>query len=191
MFTGLNTFIFQFFIFHPQPIYDLNVLILLCFKSVKEKWITEMWINCFVLLPNWQESQAVPLTNINSVMAEANSGKTTRRLHFQDELPTGTTESPTETGHTHTHTHTHTHLNTFCPVFVETYPMLALHFTINRWYKGQPFKQLQEAAIRSDAHRLRRWVLDISIHQMAYVCIHFLNRLIRVTDLKTRTHTHP
>uniref|UniRef100_A0A671W7G8 lysophospholipase n=1 Tax=Sparus aurata TaxID=8175 RepID=A0A671W7G8_SPAAU len=45
------------------------------------------------------ESQAVPLSNINSVMAEANSGKTPRRLHFQDELPAGTTESPTETGH--------------------------------------------------------------------------------------------
>ncbi|XP_069559841.1 patatin-like phospholipase domain-containing protein 7a isoform X2 [Brachyistius frenatus] len=44
------------------------------------------------------ESQAVPLSNINNVMmGEANSGKTTRRLHFQDELPTGTTDSPTET----------------------------------------------------------------------------------------------
>uniref|UniRef100_A0A3B5A8Y3 Patatin-like phospholipase domain-containing protein 7 n=1 Tax=Stegastes partitus TaxID=144197 RepID=A0A3B5A8Y3_9TELE len=46
------------------------------------------------------ESQAVPLTNINNVMGEANSGKTTRRLHFQDELPAGTTESPSESGQT-------------------------------------------------------------------------------------------
>uniref|UniRef100_A0A668RV05 lysophospholipase n=1 Tax=Oreochromis aureus TaxID=47969 RepID=A0A668RV05_OREAU len=39
------------------------------------------------------ESQAVPLTNINNVMAEANTGKMTRRHHFQDELPAGTTEN--------------------------------------------------------------------------------------------------
>ncbi|XP_022624375.1 patatin-like phospholipase domain-containing protein 7 isoform X4 [Seriola dumerili] len=44
------------------------------------------------------DSQAVPLSNINSVMGEANSGKTTRRLHFQDELSGGATESPAETG---------------------------------------------------------------------------------------------
>lgn len=62
----------------------------------------------------------------------------------------------------------------------ETDPVLALHFTINRWCKGQPFKQLQEAAIHLDAHRLHRWVtvLDVSDHQMAYVCINFLNRLL-------------
>ncbi|XP_072227349.1 patatin-like phospholipase domain-containing protein 7 isoform X2 [Leuresthes tenuis] len=42
------------------------------------------------------ESQAVPLSNINNVMAEANSGKMTRRLHFQDELSPGTTESTPE-----------------------------------------------------------------------------------------------
>uniref|UniRef100_A0A7N8XR71 lysophospholipase n=1 Tax=Mastacembelus armatus TaxID=205130 RepID=A0A7N8XR71_9TELE len=47
------------------------------------------------------ESQAVPLSNVNSVMmGEANSGKMTRRLHFQDELPAGTTDTPAETGHT-------------------------------------------------------------------------------------------
>ncbi|XP_040013279.1 patatin-like phospholipase domain-containing protein 7a isoform X2 [Xiphias gladius] len=43
------------------------------------------------------DSQAVPLSNISSVMGEANSGKTTRRLHFQDELPAGTTENSAET----------------------------------------------------------------------------------------------
>ncbi|CAI5666657.1 unnamed protein product [Oreochromis niloticus] len=43
------------------------------------------------------ESQAVPLTNINNVMAEANTGKMTRRHHFQDELPAGTTENTAET----------------------------------------------------------------------------------------------
>ncbi|XP_018525942.1 patatin-like phospholipase domain-containing protein 7a [Lates calcarifer] len=43
------------------------------------------------------DSQAVPLSNINSVMADANSLKTTRRLHFQDELPAGSMESPAET----------------------------------------------------------------------------------------------
>ncbi|XP_037608206.1 patatin-like phospholipase domain-containing protein 7a isoform X2 [Sebastes umbrosus] len=46
------------------------------------------------------ESQAVPLSNINSVMGEATTGKTTRRLYFHDELPAGTAgtaESPTET----------------------------------------------------------------------------------------------
>ncbi len=66
-------------------------------------------------MPVWQESQAVPLTNINGVMGEANSGKTTRRLHFQDELPAGTMESPTDTGHTLTHAHylKHTHLKLY------------------------------------------------------------------------------
>lgn len=68
--------------------------------------------------------------------------------------------------------------------------MLALHFALNRWSKGQPFKQLQETAFYLDAHRLRRWgtVLDRSDHQMAYACINFLHRLIMVTDLKARTH---
>ncbi|CAN9504974.1 unnamed protein product [Ophioblennius macclurei] len=43
------------------------------------------------------ESQAVPLTNINNVLTgEANSLKTTRRLHFQDELPAGATDAPAE-----------------------------------------------------------------------------------------------
>lgn len=42
----------------------------------------------------------MPLSNVNSVMSEVNSGKMTRRLHFQDELPAGSTESPIETGHT-------------------------------------------------------------------------------------------
>lgn len=48
----------------------------------------------------------MPLSNINSVMADANSLKTTRRLHFQDELPAGSMESPAETGHLVIHTHT-------------------------------------------------------------------------------------
>ena len=135
------------------------------------------------------------MSNINSVMGEVNSGKTTRRLHFQDELPAGTTESPTETGHTQTHTHTSltmlsTHIYCTIVLCVETNPVLALHLTINRWSKGQPFKQHQEAAIHLDAHRLRRWVLDISDHQMAYVCINFLNRLIILTDLKARAYAH-
>uniref|UniRef100_A0A3P8WSZ4 lysophospholipase n=1 Tax=Cynoglossus semilaevis TaxID=244447 RepID=A0A3P8WSZ4_CYNSE len=43
------------------------------------------------------DSQAVPLTNISNVLGEANSVKTTRRLHFQDELPAGTAESSAET----------------------------------------------------------------------------------------------
>ncbi|XP_024155117.1 patatin-like phospholipase domain-containing protein 7 isoform X2 [Oryzias melastigma] len=38
------------------------------------------------------ESQAVPLSNLNSVMAEANSGKMTRRLHFQEELGSGSSD---------------------------------------------------------------------------------------------------
>ncbi|XP_041826826.1 patatin-like phospholipase domain-containing protein 7a isoform X2 [Melanotaenia boesemani] len=42
------------------------------------------------------ESQAVPLSNINNVMAETNSGKMTRRLHFQDELPAIATDSTSE-----------------------------------------------------------------------------------------------
>ncbi len=67
--------------------------------------------------------------------------------------------------------------------------MLALHFTTNRWFKGQPFKQLQEAAIHLDAHRLHRWVLGISDPRMPYVCINFLHRHIKVRDLKARTHT--
>lgn len=44
------------------------------------------------------ESQAVPLTNINTVIGEASSMKVTRRLHFQDELPAGTSELPTDAG---------------------------------------------------------------------------------------------
>uniref|UniRef100_A0A671W841 lysophospholipase n=1 Tax=Sparus aurata TaxID=8175 RepID=A0A671W841_SPAAU len=64
------------------------------------------------------ESQAVPLSNINSVMAEANSGKTPRRLHFQDELPAGTTESPTETGHSLPHIILNTHTYTIVPCVV-------------------------------------------------------------------------
>ncbi|KAL6097143.1 pnpla7 [Pungitius sinensis] len=43
------------------------------------------------------ECLAVPLSNINSVMADGTTAKTTRRLYFQDELPTGTTESSSET----------------------------------------------------------------------------------------------
>ncbi|KAF7658943.1 hypothetical protein LDENG_00005450 [Lucifuga dentata] len=43
------------------------------------------------------ERQAVPLSNVNNVMGEANPGKTNRRPHFQDESATGTTEIPTET----------------------------------------------------------------------------------------------
>ncbi|XP_030004957.1 patatin-like phospholipase domain-containing protein 7a isoform X2 [Sphaeramia orbicularis] len=43
------------------------------------------------------ESQAVPLSNVNSVIGEANSGKMVRRLHFQDELPAGTPEPSAET----------------------------------------------------------------------------------------------
>ncbi|KAM9734388.1 patatin-like phospholipase domain-containing protein 7 isoform 1-T3 [Menidia menidia] len=39
------------------------------------------------------ESQAVPLSNINNVMVDTNSGKMTRRLHFQDELSPGGAES--------------------------------------------------------------------------------------------------
>ncbi|XP_034402269.1 patatin-like phospholipase domain-containing protein 7a isoform X1 [Cyclopterus lumpus] len=42
------------------------------------------------------ESRAVPLSNINSVMGDVTSWKTTRRLYFQDELPTGAPESSTE-----------------------------------------------------------------------------------------------
>lgn len=45
----------------------------------------------------------MPLSNIASVLAETTSGKTTRRLHFQDEVATGVTESPTDTGKTYTH----------------------------------------------------------------------------------------
>lgn len=42
------------------------------------------------------ESQAVPLTNVNSVISEASSGKAPRRLHFQDELLAGTPELPAD-----------------------------------------------------------------------------------------------
>uniref|UniRef100_A0A8C6PXM8 lysophospholipase n=1 Tax=Nothobranchius furzeri TaxID=105023 RepID=A0A8C6PXM8_NOTFU len=44
------------------------------------------------------ESQAVPLSNINGVMAEANSGKTARRLHLQDDVPAGFSENISEPG---------------------------------------------------------------------------------------------
>ncbi|MED6270913.1 hypothetical protein CHARACLAT_014985, partial [Characodon lateralis] len=42
------------------------------------------------------ESQAVPLSSINSVMTEVNSGKLARRLYVQDEFPAGTSESTSE-----------------------------------------------------------------------------------------------
>ncbi|PWA26828.1 hypothetical protein CCH79_00000776 [Gambusia affinis] len=42
------------------------------------------------------ESQAVPLSNINSVMSEVNSGKMARRHHFQDEFPAVTNETTSE-----------------------------------------------------------------------------------------------
>lgn len=42
------------------------------------------------------ESQSVSLTNVNSVISEASSGKITRRLHFQEDLP-GTPEPPGDT----------------------------------------------------------------------------------------------
>ncbi|XP_011480200.1 patatin-like phospholipase domain-containing protein 7 isoform X3 [Oryzias latipes] len=42
------------------------------------------------------ESQAVPLSNLNSVMTEASSGKLTRRLHFQEDLASGASESSGE-----------------------------------------------------------------------------------------------
>uniref|UniRef100_A0A087YP49 lysophospholipase n=1 Tax=Poecilia formosa TaxID=48698 RepID=A0A087YP49_POEFO len=42
------------------------------------------------------ESQAVPLSNINSVMSEVNSVKTARRHHFQDEFPAVTNETTSE-----------------------------------------------------------------------------------------------
>uniref|UniRef100_A0A8C7XAX8 Patatin-like phospholipase domain-containing protein 7 n=1 Tax=Oryzias sinensis TaxID=183150 RepID=A0A8C7XAX8_9TELE len=48
------------------------------------------------------ESQAVPLSNLNSVMMEASSGKLTRRLHFQEDLASGASESSGEQGLTHT-----------------------------------------------------------------------------------------
>uniref|UniRef100_A0A8C7XBS8 Patatin-like phospholipase domain-containing protein 7 n=1 Tax=Oryzias sinensis TaxID=183150 RepID=A0A8C7XBS8_9TELE len=47
------------------------------------------------------ESQAVPLSNLNSVMMEASSGKLTRRLHFQEDLASGASESSGEQGLTH------------------------------------------------------------------------------------------
>ncbi|KAJ0015435.1 hypothetical protein NQD34_009055 [Periophthalmus magnuspinnatus] len=43
------------------------------------------------------ENQAVPLTNVNSAISEASSGKVIRRLHFQDEL-SGVTSEPPDTG---------------------------------------------------------------------------------------------
>lgn len=43
----------------------------------------------------------MPLSNLNSVMAEANSGKMTRRLHFQEELGSGSSDISGELGLTH------------------------------------------------------------------------------------------
>ncbi|XP_029921429.1 patatin-like phospholipase domain-containing protein 7 isoform X2 [Myripristis murdjan] len=43
------------------------------------------------------ECQAVPLSNVNSVIGEATPGKINRRQHFQEELPTGSSETSTET----------------------------------------------------------------------------------------------
>lgn len=119
-----------------------------------------MWtFYLFGLLPNGQESQAVPLSNINSVMGEATTGKTTRRLYFQDELPAGTAgtaESPTETGHTLIILNIHCTRTFEIVLHVVLRLIHCWHFTISRWCKGQSFKQLQEAAIHLDAHRLRR-----------------------------------
>lgn len=49
-------------------------------------------------MSSWQESQAVALSNINSVMTEVNSGKMARRLHLQEEFPAGTSETTSDSG---------------------------------------------------------------------------------------------
>lgn len=69
----------------------------------------------------------------------------------------------------------------------ETDPVLASHFTINRWCEGRPFKQLQEATIHLDARRLHRWVWISKCHMCLLISCTWL---ITVTDLKARTHTH-
>lgn len=58
-----------------------------------------------------QESQAVPLSNISSVLAEATSGKNARRLHFQDEVQGGAAESTADTGNVPSRTATLTSLS--------------------------------------------------------------------------------
>lgn len=63
-------------------------------------------LNLFLISLLWQESQAVPLSNINSVMSEVNSGKMARRHHFQDEFPPVTNETTSEPGITILHMHT-------------------------------------------------------------------------------------
>uniref|UniRef100_A0A3P9IPG1 lysophospholipase n=1 Tax=Oryzias latipes TaxID=8090 RepID=A0A3P9IPG1_ORYLA len=63
------------------------------------------------------ESQAVPLSNLNSVMTEASSGKLTRRLHFQEDLASGASESSGEQGLTHACLPT---LNNFCHFILVT-----------------------------------------------------------------------
>lgn len=150
----------------------------MCIHMVTMTVSHKLWCNYYYLFTfflDWQESQAVPLTNINNVMAEANTGKT-RRLHFQDELPAGTTENTAETGQAHTQTCT-TCRSISALSCTETDPVLALDFC--RWCKGQPFNQ--EAAIHLYAHWMHRWVtaLDISDHQMPHGCINFLHRCTR------------
>lgn len=108
----------------------------------------------------------MPLSNVNSVIGEANPGKTNRRPHIQDESAPVTAETPAETGH-HTHTHkasdihykhtidaAHTHLITllFLMYMLETDPLPVLRFTLNRWFKGQPLAYPQEASSHLDAH---------------------------------------
>lgn len=54
-----------------------------------------------------QDSQAVPLTNISSLMSDFLQGKNQRRQQQQDDTSAGSTED-TETGRSHIRQHTHT-----------------------------------------------------------------------------------
>uniref|UniRef100_A0A668AG21 lysophospholipase n=1 Tax=Myripristis murdjan TaxID=586833 RepID=A0A668AG21_9TELE len=93
------------------------------------------------------ECQAVPLSNVNSVIGEATPGKINRRQHFQEELPTGSSETSTETGHplspAHIN-HTNHKLKLFAIRVMVPDPLLIVYLILNRWCKGQPSKHLQE-----------------------------------------------
>lgn len=77
-----------------------------------------------------QESQAVPLSNISSVLAESTSGKTSRRLHFQDEAHGGAAESSTDTGNGRARTGTLSSADSssaHLKLRIPTYPQEVMH----------------------------------------------------------------
>uniref|UniRef100_A0A669DP47 lysophospholipase n=1 Tax=Oreochromis niloticus TaxID=8128 RepID=A0A669DP47_ORENI len=148
------------------------------------------------------ESQAVPLTNINNVMAEANTGKMTRRHHFQDELPAGTTENTVETGQAHTQTCTRASRHALRAVQFQLCLVLKLiqcwHFTFGSL---ECLFLLQDPSLlegRVTVHHVkagsvvaRQGDQEVSIHFVISGLLHVYQRMIDREEESRLFVTHP